>query len=52
MSRQDAFERIVGLLNEAMFDESLWLQISALIDESLMSKGNHLVFPDYHSSQA
>ena len=44
MSRQDAFERIVGLLNEAMFDESLWLQISALIDESLMSKGNHLVF--------
>ena len=43
MNRREEFERIVGLLNEAMLDDSLWLQISALIDEALGSKGNHLV---------
>ena len=44
MSQQDEFERIVGLLNEAMLDDARWLEASALIDEALGSKGNHLVF--------
>ena len=44
MSQQDEFERIVRLLNEAMLDDARWLEASALIDEALGSKGNHLVF--------
>ena len=44
MNRQDAFERVIESLNRAMLDEALWLPTSALIDEALGSKGNHLVF--------
>ena len=44
MDRQDAFERVIDSLNRTMLDESLWLPTSALIDEALGSKGNHLVF--------
>ena len=46
MDKQELFEHIVDSLHEAMFDESLWLPASALIDEALGSKGNHLVFSD------
>ena len=44
MNQQDAFDRIVDSLNGAMLDEALWLPTSALIDEALGSRGNHLVF--------
>ena len=44
MNQQDAFERIVDSLNAATLDLALWLEASALIDEALGSKGNHLVF--------
>ena len=44
MNQQDAFHRIVDSLNGAMLDEALGLPTSALIDEALGSKGNHLVF--------
>ena len=44
MDRQRLFERIVASLHEAMLDDSLWVRASALIDEALGSKGNHLVF--------
>ena len=46
MDKQKLFEQIVASLHEAMFDETLWLPTSALIDEALGSKGNHLVFSD------
>ena len=44
MDQHRLFEQIVASLHEATFDESLWLTTSELIDESLGSKGNHLVF--------
>ena len=44
MDKQEPFEQTVASLHEAMFDETLWLPTSALIDEALGSKGNHLVF--------
>ena len=44
MSRQDAFERILASLHEAMLDDDHWLVTSALIDEAYRTKGNHLVF--------
>ena len=44
MNRQEAFERVIDSLNRAMLDETLWLPTSALIDEALGAKGNHLVF--------
>ena len=34
MSDQDAFERILGSLHEAMLDDSHWPATSALIDEA------------------
>ena len=46
MSQQDVFERIVGLLNEAMLDDTRWPGTSALIDEAFEAKGNMLVFGD------
>ncbi len=45
MNRQDAFERVIDSLNEA-----LWLPTSALIDQALGSKGNHLVFSSQSSN--
>ena len=44
MNRQDAFDRVIDSLNRAMLDEALWLPTSALIDQALGAKGNHLVF--------
>ena len=44
MNRQDAFERVIDSLNRAMLDEAFWLPTSALIDEALGVKGNHLAF--------
>ena len=46
MDSKRRFEQIVALLHEATLDEMLWLPTSALIDEALGSKGNHLVFSD------
>ncbi|MDE0178563.1 MAG: PAS domain-containing protein, partial [Gammaproteobacteria bacterium] len=44
MNRQERFERILASLHEAMFDDSHWVETSALIDEACGAKGNHLVF--------
>ena len=46
MSQQDAFERILASLYEAMLDDDHWLTTSALIDEACGSKGNLLVSGD------
>ena len=46
MSDQDAFERIVGLLNEAMLDDTRWPEASALLDEAFGARGSALVFGD------
>ena len=46
MDKQKLFEQIVASLHEATLDETLWFPASALIDEALGSKGNHLVFSD------
>ena len=44
MNQQDAFERVVAVLHEAAFDDTLWGRSSALIDEACRSIGNNLVF--------
>ena len=44
MDQQALFEQIVASLHDAMLDDSLWVPTSALIDEALGSKGNHLAF--------
>ena len=48
MSQQDAFERVLASLHEAMLDDSLclWDRTSALIDEACRSMGNKLIFHD------
>ncbi len=43
MSDQDAFERILASLYDAMLDDALWPATSALIDEAIGSQGNTLV---------
>ena len=43
MSDQDAFDRILASLHEAMLDDALWPTTSALIDEACGMKGNGLV---------
>ena len=43
MALQRLFDQILASLHEAMLDEAHWLPTSALIDEALGSKGNHLV---------
>ena len=40
MSDQDAFERIIASLHEAMFDDARWARAAALIDEACRTKGN------------
>ena len=42
MNRQDAFERVVASLNEAMLDDARWPETSALIDEAFGAKGSVL----------
>ena len=44
MSRGDAFDRVLAALHEAAFDDALWPQASALIDEACGIKGNMLVY--------
>ena len=46
MNRGETFERIVGLLNEAMLDDARWPETSALIDEAFGAKGSALAFGD------
>ena len=43
MSDQDAFERILASLYDAMLDDTLWPATSALIDEACGIKGNGLL---------
>ena len=43
MSDQDAFERILASLYEAMLDDALWPVTSALIDEACGLQGNALL---------
>lgn len=42
MDQQTLFELIVASLHEAMLDDTLWVPTSALIDQALGSRGNHL----------
>lgn len=51
MSRQDAFERILASLHEAMLDDDHWFMTSALIDEACRTKGNVLVFGNQLSQE-
>ena len=44
MSQQDAYERIVDGLNEAMLDDARWPGTSARIDEAFGAGGNLMVF--------
>ena len=43
MGEQDAFERIVASMHEAMLDDSRWPATSALIDEACGLTGNDLI---------
>ena len=43
MSGQDAFERIMASLYEAMLDDARWPAVSALIDEACGLTGNSLL---------
>ena len=43
MSDQDAFERILASLHEAMLDDVQWPATSALIDEACGTQGNALL---------
>ena len=43
MDRQEAWDRIVLSLNEAMLDDAHWPAASGLIDEACGMKGNALV---------
>lgn len=44
MGQQDSYDRIVGLLHEAAFDDARWPEAAALIDAACGIKGNILVF--------
>ena len=46
MSQQDAFDRIVGALHDAAFDDAKWMATSGLIDDACRMKGNMLVHAD------
>ena len=46
MSEQDAFDRILASLHEAMLDDSHWLPTAALIDGACRTKGNLLTFAE------
>ena len=43
MGDQDAFERILASLHDAMLDDSRWPGTSALIDEACGLTGNDLI---------
>ena len=46
MSEQDAFDRILASLHEAMLDDAHWLPTFALIDDTCRTKGNFLTFAE------
>ena len=50
MDREDAFERIVALLNESMLDDDHWPAASALIHEIIGASGGVLMLVDGHSA--
>ena len=46
MGDQDAFERILASLYDAMLDDALWPATSALIDDACGMQGNALMIRD------
>ncbi len=52
MSDQDAFERILASLYEAMLDDTRWPHTSALIDEACGLKGNGLMVAEGRKKDA
>ena len=46
MSEQDAFDRILASLHEAMLDDAHWLPTFALIDDTCRTKGNFLTLAE------
>ena len=46
MSEQDAFDRILASLHEAMLDDVHWLPTFALIDDTCRTKGSFLTFAE------
>ena len=46
MSGHDLFARILESLHACVFDDALWAETSALVDEFCGAKGNHLVLGD------
>ena len=50
MTQQDALERIVASLNEAMLDDARWPDTSAFIDEACGATGSTLTFMDESST--
>ena len=49
MGEQDAFERILASLYDAMLDDSRWPGVSALVDEACGLTGNDLIVRDRES---
>ncbi len=46
MNRQERFDRILASLHDSVFDDSLWPETSALIDDACRVKGNSLAFAE------
>ena len=46
MSGQDAFDRILASLHDAMLDDAHWLPTAALIDDACRTKGNILTYAE------
>ena len=44
MAQQELFDQIIGLLNDAMLEDTLWPEASRRIDEACGAKGNLLIF--------
>ncbi len=44
MSRRDSFDRVLGALHDAAFDDASWPEVAALIDEACGIEGNTLVY--------
>ena len=49
MNKQDAFERVLESLHEAVLDDGHWAATSALIDDACGMTGNKLVVAEEHS---
>ena len=48
MSEREKFERILGLLNEAVLDDTRWPTASGLLDDALQVRGNTLAHGVVH----